>query len=178
MTTRQQILDRLAGRLTSIAPGVVFYYHSGSSHTCTSTIRQVRPWRKNPYSLVELPAIAYRDGVTRLESREHGKPYRYRLQAKMAVYLAGTAPASIARAAMLDMLAAVGSDPRCGGLAHKVELLGCRLLVQQTADVVAAGLLEVAITFTPANGEVVQLTGNTLTSDGEALTSDGEALTW
>lgn len=145
--TRQQILEGLAGRLVQISPGKVFNLADGP-HICGSSINKVQAWRKNPYRISELPAIAWRDGITGREARETGKGYRNRMRVMLAVYLTGNSSSATTRNALQDMLAAIGSDPRCGGLAHRIELQACRMITRTAADVVTAGLVDLSITYT------------------------------
>lgn len=159
---RQQILENLAGRLLQI-PGVT----------------KVQPWRKNPYSVVELPAICWRDEVTKLTAEEFGRGDIYRLRVIFAAYCVGQTASSVARELMAEMVAAVGKDVKCGGLAKRVELNRATLAMGQKADIVAGARIDLTVLYYPANvAQEEPITDSTLTASGEILTSDGETLEW
>lgn len=177
MTTRQQIIANIAGRLQQIAVGTVFQLPDGE-YVCSNDICQTKPWHKNPFSREQLPAIAWRDGVTRLQQTEYGRPPRYSLRMIMAAYTTGPAPASIGRGLLADMLAAIGSDPRCGGLAHWTEPDYARLLVQPGGAVTAAVELALTIWYTPLVDSIAET--YRLLDEHDNLLIDGadDHLTW
>lgn len=176
-THRQQILDNIAARLLLIRPGVVFQLLDGS-YTCLTAVNKVQTWRKNPYSLIELPAIAWRDQVTKLSSVEFRNAYIYKLRCVFAAYLKGQGASSQARDILGDMLAAVGSDPRCGGLARKTEINKTSLMLGQQAEIVAGARLDITVTYYPANPAEEPVSENVLTAAGETITAGGETIEW
>ena len=95
----------------------------------------------------------------------------------MAGYLAGATPTSAARQLLADMLAAIGTDPRFGGLARWTEPRRLDLRVGQAADIIAGCLLTIDIIYASALDETVP-NDHILTAAGEILTAAGEALTW
>jgi hypothetical protein len=170
VSTRQQIVDYLAGRLLLIQPGTQFDFPDGP-YVCQSTIQKVKPWRRNPYSLGELPAVAYRDGLTGIFPAETGRPSRCSMRVIFAAYCTGNTPAGLARQILADMAAAVGSSRRCGGLAHQMQMNGASLALLLQGDVIAGVRLDLSIIFTPALGDP-------LTVDGEVLTMGGDTIEW
>ena len=173
-THRQQILDNIAARLSQIAPGAVFQLPDGP-YTCQTTVNKVQAWRKNPYSLVELPAIAWRDQVTKLFSIEFRNAYIYKLRCVFAAYLKGQGASSQARDILGDMLAAAGSDPRCGGLARKTEINRASLVLGQQAEIVAGARLDLTVTYMPPNGSEDV---NTLKAGDVDLAAGGVTIEW
>jgi hypothetical protein len=174
---RQRILDNLAARLLLIQPGHIFTLPSGP-YECQSTINKVQPWRKNPYSLGELPAIAWRDAVAKMDSTDFGLTSGYKLTVAMAVYQAGTTAAAVARQALADMVAAIGSDTRFNGLAVLTRMLKTEFEMTQGGDISAAARLWIEIAYIPSYQPDETHGERELTSDGETLTSDGTTLEW
>ena len=174
--SRQEILDALGARLALVAPGVVLTFGDGTTHTCTTTINDLKEWRRHPYAATEVPACAYRDGITRLDPLEFGLRARYQLRVLVAVYLTATAPASAARAAIADILAAVGTDQRLGGICHGTDLVRYQLMLQHSGDVMAAGLVELLITYTERK---LAPGGGLLNETGDRLIDEnGNVLEW
>lgn len=177
VTHRQRILENIAARLNLIRPGAVFQL-SGGLYICSTAVNRVQAWRKNPYTPAELPAIAWRDQVTKLSSEEFRNAYIYKLRCVFAAYLKGQTASSQAREILADMLAAVGSDSRCGGLARKTEINKTSLVLAQQAEIIAGARLDMTVTYYPANPDLEPVSDNTLMAGGAELAAGGVILEW
>lgn len=174
MNTRRQIIDHIAGRLQQIAPGKIWTLPDGP-YACSSNIVAAGPWRQAPYTDNQLPAICWRDKTEQMQGMFG--PDRWRLTLHLGGYLAGTAPAIAARDLLADMAAAIGADPRCGGLAQ-MTIPGANRLLQRTEGItVAAAMMELQIIYTPVN--VAAETFRLLDELDNLLTDEtGSYLTW
>lgn len=125
MSRRQQILDSINTRLSTIAPSA--------------------GWGATPLKLSSLPAIAWRDTVEKADDNTFGLPQRYRLRVAIAGYVNGSAGS--ARTILEQILEAIGLDTKHNRLAERTTLLSIQLKVSQAADVVAAGLITLDIFY-------------------------------
>lgn len=146
-SVRQQIVDALETRLSLITVGKVWTLTSGVTHTCTTAISGVYPWRKLPFTPAQLPAIAFWDSDSTLGDGALSL-FTHKLDIDIIGYLTATAPIDGARALSADIIAAIGSDPRWGGLARYSEITANSLDQQDGGDVVAAAQLKLTIDYT------------------------------
>lgn len=143
--TRQQIIDAIQTRMKQIAPGFVFTLPS-AAYTCGSTIKDVYQWRKVPFSLAQVPAIEFRD----TDDKVHPGPstqHEHRLHIGLDVYFTGSAAVAAGRAAMQDIIAAIGSDPRWGGLARWTDIDDSNLDMEQSGDIIAGVQVNFTVTY-------------------------------
>lgn len=144
-SVRQQIVDAIAARLVQIAPGKVWSLPDGP-YTCTSAPKSVTPWRRVPYSPAQVPAIAFWDADS-----AHGEPplahHEHRLGITIVGFVAGNAAIDTVRALLADMVAAVGSDPRWGGLADWTEIDSQDIDVEQAGDVIAGCQISITVVY-------------------------------
>jgi hypothetical protein len=150
-SVRQQLVDALETRLGQIVSGKVWTLPTGATHTCTTTILNVCPWRKTPFSTAQVPAIAFWDTMALPGNSPFGS-FDHRLQVTIAGFISGKAAAdkpavNAARELQADILAAIGSDQRWGGLAQWTELENVPLDMEQEGDVVAACELQLTIYY-------------------------------
>lgn len=174
---RQQILDSLSGRLLQITPGKIFRL-PGGDYICGSTINKVQPWRKNPYTVAELPAIAWRDKVTKMAPACIGASPEHQLRIIFAAYHAGATAVGQARGILADMLAAIGSDPTCGGLVRSVTINKLSIALGQQADVIAGARLDMTAVYAPAFADSAPVGENTLMAGDAELAAGGVVLEW
>lgn len=135
MSKRQQIVDAIAARLATISMGKVFTLPDGD-YVCQNSIKGVFPWRKTPFNQQELPAIEFWDASSEDEPGPSGQ-HEHRLPIVLQVSTPGAEPASIARSLMEDIVAAIGSDTRWGGLASWTDITAHGLMVEKAGDVIA-----------------------------------------
>jgi hypothetical protein len=154
---RQQIINNISGRLLQIAPEFVFQLPD-EQYTCQTSVARVEPWRLNSFRLDELPAIAWRDGITSITFEEYNRPI-YHLKMGLVAYLARATVTSRARTLLQEMAAAVMSSPRCGGLARWTEIVRHDLNLIPAADVIAAARLDITIRYSPLAGSIEPITG-------------------
>lgn len=143
---RQQIVDAIETRLGQIAVGKVWTLEDGSTHTCTVASKGVYPWRKVPFSPTQLPAIAIYDGGSTLEDGPIGS-FSHALEVSIVGYIASSSPVNTARELAADILAAVGSDHRWGGLAQWSYVESLPLDIEPAGDVVAAGEIKLTVHY-------------------------------
>ena len=142
---RQQIMDAIEARLGGIAPGVTFQLPD-ASYLCQGTIKGVYPWRKAKFSQSEVPAIKMSDTDAKTFPGPSTK-HEHKLQVDLELYVLGNTSTSAVRSLMADVVAAIGSDPRWGGLAYWTDLDGHTIDVEQAGDVVSAGLINITVTY-------------------------------
>jgi len=142
---RQQLVDAIEARLGSIAPGVAFQL-PGGSYVCQGTIKGVYPWRKAAFSQTEVPAIKLDDADAKT-SPGPSTMHEHKLQVDLELYVAGKTSTSAVRSLMADVIAAVGSDPRWGGLAYWTDIDGHTVDVEQAGDVISAALVNLTVTY-------------------------------
>ena len=142
---RQQIVDAIETRLGLIAPGFTFSLPDGA-YICGSTLLGAYSWRKAPFSKAELPAVRFTDDNAEVvpgPSTQHES----RLKISLDGVMAGGTSASAARALMADVVAAIGSDPRWGGLAFWTDIHSHSIDVDQAGDVVSACQVVFTVTY-------------------------------
>lgn len=149
---RDQLVDAVKDRFGLIAPGHVFQLPDGP-HTCSMYLVQapdgspgVYPWRKVPFSVQQVPAIAFWDTTDEVNpgpSTQH----EHRVAFEAEIHIAGSTVATVARAMIADALAAIGSDPRWGGLARWTEIDSYTLAIEQAGDIVAGIQLRFTIIY-------------------------------
>ena len=142
---RQQIVDAVAGRMALIAPGHSFTLPDGT-YVCGGTIKGVYPWRKKPFSKAEVPAIKFNDEDAQVvpgPSTQHENRLSFTLEAAI---LSDTT-ASAARALLADIVAAIGSDPRWGGLAYWTDIQSHSVDLEQARDVISGVQILFTVTY-------------------------------
>jgi hypothetical protein len=144
-SARQLLVDRIVTRLKSIAPGVVFQLPDGP-HTCSETIKDVYPWRKAEFSPAEVPAIRLQDGDASTKPGPSTK-HEHDLDITLDLVTLGKVSASQVRTMMADVVAAIGSDPRWGGLAWWTEINGHELDVEQAGNTIAAAQIRLTVKY-------------------------------
>lgn len=145
MSIRQQLIDAIESRLRQIAPGKVFTL-PGGPYSCSSSIKDVCPWRKVPFSLNQVPAIAFWDtdaGVTPGPSTQH----EHKLKIELEGHVAGGTPADTARVIMNDVIACIGSDPKWSNLARWTDIDSHEISVEQSGDTIAGIMINFTITY-------------------------------
>jgi hypothetical protein len=143
---RQQIVDAIATRLRLIHSGHVFTLSDGD-YTCASTPLSVTEWKRVPYGLAQVPAIAFWDTESDLADGGPIGQFEHRLMLSVVCFTAGATAIDDARAMLADIVAAVGSDPRWGGLATWTEIGNHQLTVDQAADQVSATELKLVVIY-------------------------------
>lgn len=158
MSTRGDILNNLAGRLSSIAPAA--------------------GWGSRPLQITSLPQIAWRDTVELEKDSIIGLPRLYKMRVAIAGYVSGSAGS--ARSILEQIVAAVGTDPRCGDLAERTTPLSFQLKASQAADVTACGVMTLDIWYRSALTETAPADGDYLIDEnGNILTDEaGDRMTW
>ena len=144
-STRQQIVDAIAARLALIAPGHVVTLPDGD-YTCSATVKGIYPWRKKAFSKAEVPVIKFTDDDANVgpgPASQHENKLSINLE---GIILADTT-ASAARALLADVVAAIGSDPRWGGLAYWTELTSHSIDVEQAGDVISGVQVMFTVTY-------------------------------
>lgn len=144
-TVRQQIVDAIDTRLKLIAPGHQFTLPSGV-HTCGSTILGVYQWRKVPFSANQVPAIEFRDTDADTEpgpSTQH----EHKLQIELDIFFKGGTALADGRTALADVIAAIGSDPRWGGLARWTDIASPNINMDQAGDIIAGVQLNFTVSY-------------------------------
>ena len=133
-SVRQQIVEAMQTRLGLIAADYVFTLNDGD-YTCTVSPVSVSNWRRVPYTLNQVPAIAFWDTAQSLGEGPFGR-FEHRLEVSVAGYVAGSASIDSARALLADICAAIGSDPRWGGLAKWTEITDQNIRSEQEGDII------------------------------------------
>lgn len=146
MSVRQDIVDAIATRLGTIASGQTFTLPDGV-YTCGSSPLTVTPWRRVPYAANQVPAIAFWDTVTTIGEGGPIGHHEHRLEIQVVGFVAGKDAVDEARLILQDIIAAVGSDPQWGGLAHWTEISDQTLQVEESADVIAGCELKLTVIY-------------------------------
>jgi hypothetical protein len=145
---RQQLVDAVATRLGLIHAGHVFALPDGT-YTCEVTPLSVTEWRKTPYGLAQVPAIAFWDTSATLGDSIIGR-FEHRLEISVLCFTAGASAIDNARAMMADIAAAIGSDPKwttISGINAWTEPGTKTLATEQAADVVSASEMTFTIGY-------------------------------
>lgn len=146
MSFRQSIVDAIATRFGLIHAGHVFSLNDGD-YTCASTPLSVTPWRRVPYSTAQVPAIAFWDTTQSPGPEAPIGMTEHRLEIPVVGWVAGSSAETTARSMLSDIYAAVGSDPRWGGLAKWTEVQDQTINVDQEGDVVAGCELKLIVVY-------------------------------
>lgn len=145
-SVRQQIVDAIEARLKLIVSGKIWTLPDGLTHTCTTNVAGVYPWRKVPFSVAQLPAIGFWDTTSGLEDGTFGS-FNHALEVNIVGFVSGSSSVNAARELNADILAAVGSDHRWNGLARWTEVQNMPLDMEQAGDVVAAGEIKLTVHY-------------------------------
>lgn len=143
---RQQIVDAVTARFGLIASGYQFPLPAGV-YDCVSSPLGVHLWRRVPFSVAQVPALAIWDTDSILADDGPIGMHQHLLTVDILAMVTGSAAIDSARGMMADIVAAVGSDPRWGGLATWTDVGAEEIDLQQAGDVVAGGRITLKITY-------------------------------
>ena len=148
---RQQLRDKITARLQLIVAGAtVILQHSGKVHTFVTDIgASVIPWRVGDVLPKEMPCTGFADqdadaGYEGADNSEqaHG------LNIEIVGFVGGDDHVSQATSALLDILAAVGSDPEWDGLARAyTSLTGTEIEIHPDGRKIAAATVRIRIDY-------------------------------
>ncbi|MCP3177305.1 hypothetical protein MJO47_09360 [Desulfuromonas sp. KJ2020] len=144
MTKRQQIVDALDARLKSITMA------NGYS---TDIGKKVSAWRSAPLAESEPFVLIYRDTECPKEAPEAGR-HRHSLQIEMTILVRSSTSPGTVRAMIGDVVKAIGTDPRLGGLALWAALVADSLAVERETRTLAGADLSWQITYSTPLWEV------------------------
>ena len=142
---RQQIADAIQARLETILPGKVFNLPSGA-YTCTSTISTAYQWRKTVFSKADLPGVCFRDEDADVVPGPVGI-HESHMKIALEAIMAPSTLATTARAMLADIVAAIGSDPRWGGLAYWTDIHSHSIDLDQAGDAIPACQVLFTVTY-------------------------------
>ena len=145
MNWQDQLFAAVQSRFKTIVPGAVFQLDDGP-YVCQGTIKDVHPWKKTGFSKAEVPAMKLSDPDRNIKPGPVGQ-HESRLRFVAEVALLGGTSAEDARMIAADIIAAIGSDPRWGGLARWTDVVRQTIDVDQAGDVIAGVEIEFDITF-------------------------------
>lgn len=151
MSIRQQLRDKTKARLALINAGeTVVIQHSGKVHTfVTSVGASVIPWRIGDVLPAETPCTGFADqdadatydGADNTE-QAHG------LNIEIVGFVSGEDHLGQATSALLDLLAAIGSDPEWDGLARAyTTLTGTEIELHPDGRKMAAAIVRIRIDY-------------------------------
>lgn len=149
MSVRQQIVDAMAVRLGLIASGYEFTLNDGSSYVCASTPLTVTAWKRTPYQSSQVPAISFWDTAQSLGDGPIGF-FEHRLEMTIAGFVTGSTSLATARDMLADICAAIGSDPKWGGLAKWTEITAQNLNAAQEGEIVAGCEVQIVVVYETA----------------------------
>ena len=152
MSVRQQIVDAIETRLSLIAANYQFTLRDGA-YTCGTTVKDVYPWRKVPFSPAQTPCIAFYDTEDQIEPATN-KDAEHSLKIDIEGYLTGSTSITAARVLMADIFAAVESDRRWGGLARWTDIVAGDPVLNQAADVCAAVQVSLIVVYRTGYGRL------------------------
>jgi hypothetical protein len=121
MNTRQQIVDAIAARVRTITTANGYATDCGKS---------VEVQRITPLAEKEMPIVCIDDG--KASYGEEGNYMQVALQVTAEVFMARSGADAYVRAAMNDIIRAIGLDYRLGGLVEKVIHDSTDIALQQT----------------------------------------------
>lgn len=157
MSRRREILDSIAARLLAIS-GIV----------------QVGPWVPT-FSASRLPAIAWRDKVELVDNQVFGQR-RYRLTVVYAGYVKGSS--STVRELLLEMLTAIGTDPRHEDNARSTNLISTSIGLQVADETISGCTAQIEIIYI-AGPDTAAETNRLQDENSNNLTDEnGDNLTW
>jgi hypothetical protein len=136
MSTRQQIVDAIYTRLVLIKAANGYATNAGA---------KVDQLRTTPIAESELPIICLDDTTTRIT--EDGNYLSVSLTVEVTVAMSKNAAPSFVRAAMNDVVRAVGLDYRLGGLVEKIVPVSTEINAQQAEYKFVAGLVTFQATY-------------------------------
>jgi len=150
VSIRQQIVDALKARLTTIVAGVSVTDVNGGTHTYITDLGLcVQEWRRENLVDDEQWYVSVRDTKASKdpgEGSEIGKNLR-RLTVFVDLVARDEIAPELIRAAILDLSVCVGVDPRLGGLCRWIDIDEENLEVIQTADLLAGSSLMLSVTY-------------------------------
>ena len=144
MTMRQQIVTALDTRLKGILVASGYASNLG---------QHVYPWRTRPLSPTEDVALIYRDTIAQKTAAEVGR-HQHTLIVEISIISQEDSPAESMRDMVGDVAAAIGSDPRFGGLARWSRIASDQLTVIEDSGALAGSAITLEITYTTGLFEV------------------------
>ncbi|GEM_PF-4472388 len=158
MTVRQQIINRLKANLEAIAVGVVLTLSDDSTYVCQNTLAgRVFVWRTSKLEDTSLGRTGEPffvnlrdfDSQKRREGVEVGK-HEHSLLIDIDVPVRGGTAEDTVRDLLADLAAAVGADPKLGGLARWTSIETDRLTVEEGGQRIAGGGLSLVVSYRTA----------------------------
>lgn len=150
MSIRQQIVDAVETRFRLIREGAILTIPlTGYDHTCGTSIgERVYPWRKTAVdSEQETPCICFYDlEADTAEVADLTDEHRLRMRAEIFLS-SGTGTAAHSRRALADIIAAIGSDLKWGGLARWTEITGHSLGIEHEGKIISIVGVDFSIVY-------------------------------
>jgi hypothetical protein len=152
-TVRQQIIDAVSARLKLIKVGKTFSL-GGVATACASNIGDsVEVWRTRPLGDREGWALILRDMAAPIDRSAEGATvgsHLHRLTVRADLLVKDRAAPEMVRDILADVLLAVGSDPRWGGLARWTDVETTDIEVDDTGARMAGASVAMTITYKTA----------------------------
>lgn len=140
MSRRQDIVDAIETRLKTITTGGGYSTQIGS---------KVYPWRKTAVQVSEVPCLCFWDQQADVEFEGRAIGTRqHNLAVEVVVFVKSATTAAQARAALQDVVAAIGTDDTLGGLADRCELTAHELTMEVDGDICGAGRIAFTVQYT------------------------------
>jgi len=149
-TIRQQIIDAIAARLKLIQLGDSFTVN-GATVSCRSNIGDsVEIWRTRPLGDKEGWAVVVRDLTGPIDRTGEGAEigrHLHRLAVKIDIVVKDRTAPDLVREMLADVMTAIGSDPKWGGLARWTDVEESALEVDDTGARMAGASLSLTVTY-------------------------------
>jgi hypothetical protein len=138
---RQQVMDALETRLKTVLI---------SNGYSTNAGQKVYPWRLEPFTPADMPGIALRDPGEDVEAEAIKTPkgrQLHKMRVELYLCATGSDAVSTARAMILDVMAAIGTDPTFGGLIDWVSDIKDEVQADQEDNLVCSALVSMTFNY-------------------------------
>jgi hypothetical protein len=137
---RQQIIDKIDTRLKTILKTNGYLTDAGA---------HVYDWLMRPISPDVFPALVYRDPIENDEAATTGTIgyHRHQLTCEIEVLSSGSTALDNVRQILADIVTAIGTDTKWGGLAQSTNPGATRIDVDQESKAIAGALITFTITY-------------------------------
>lgn len=147
---RTQLRDLIRARLELIQAGNTITLQTGRVHTFLTDIGlSVVPWRIGDVLPTDMPCCGFADqeAAASYDNASHGEQ-AHGLNLEIVGFVTGDDHVGLATCALLDILAAIGSDPEWGGLASAyTTLTGTEIEIKPNGQKIAAAIVNIRIDY-------------------------------
>ena len=146
MTIREQIINALKTRMELISVSDTVPLNKGT-YTFITSVATVDIWRLASVEEDDVQSIEIRDLADPLESQGITNRTDHNLGIELSIATKDSTASTLARNAMQDVLAAIGTDQTLGGLAYHIEVTQRAFEVEEESNLFAGAIIGLVVKY-------------------------------